>query len=104
MFADKLRMLRKRKGLTQVQFAKDFDVSAGTIAMWETGKREPDFATTKRVADYFGVSVGYLIDDEKPVLERDGRDEELAFYLDRLTDDQKELLLAQMKVLVRSQE
>ena len=61
MFSDRLRALRKAHDLTQVQFAKEFLVASGTIAMWETGKREPDFSTMQRLADFFDVSVDYLL-------------------------------------------
>lgn len=64
MFAERLKELRKAKGLTQIKFASDFHVANGTIAMWETGRREPDFETTQRIADYFGVSVDYLLGRE----------------------------------------
>lgn len=45
MFAEKLKALRKQKGLTQTQFAIDFNIATGTIGMWETGKRQPDYNT-----------------------------------------------------------
>lgn len=61
MFAERLKQLRKSKGLTQVQFATEFNISAGTIAMWETNKRIPDTTMLMRIADYFGVSVDYLL-------------------------------------------
>lgn len=61
MFSDTLRALRKAQGLTQAQFARQFSVATGTIAMWETGKREPDFSTMQRLADFFTVSVDYLL-------------------------------------------
>ncbi len=69
MFAENLKNLRKSKGLTQVQFAQIFQISSGTIAMWETGKRMPDTETLKRIAKYFDVSLDYLLDapaDETP--------------------------------------
>lgn len=66
MFAKRLKVLRKRLGITQAQFAEVFKIAHGTIAMWETGRREPDFETAIRIADYFHVSVDYLIGrDEK---------------------------------------
>lgn len=64
MFADRIKTLRKEKGLTQIQFAQQFNVANGTVGMWETGKREPDFETTQRIADFFGVSVDYLLGRE----------------------------------------
>lgn len=64
MFADKLRELRKAKGLTQPEFAKAFNVAFGTVSMWETGKRQPDFQTLTRLAEFFGVTTDYLLDRE----------------------------------------
>ena len=45
MFADRLKTLRAEKGITQVQLAEILGVTKGTVAMWETGKREPNFET-----------------------------------------------------------
>lgn len=64
MFSERLKQLRKNRGITQVQFAHEFNVANGTIAMWETGKREPDFATTIRIAAFFQVSTDYLLGNE----------------------------------------
>jgi len=61
MFADNLKKLRKSKGLTQVQFAEEFNISSGTIAMWETNKRVPDTSMLIKIAEYFGVTVDYLL-------------------------------------------
>ena len=65
MFADNLKQLRKEKGMTQTQFASEFNIATGTIAMWETGKRTPDTDTLKKIANYFDVSIDYLLDNEK---------------------------------------
>lgn len=64
MFSENLKHLRKIKGITQTQFAAEFNISSGTIAMWETGKRMPDSETLKRIAQYFNVSIDYLLDNE----------------------------------------
>ena len=61
MFSDRLKELRKSSGLTQIQFAEKFNIAKGTIGMWESGKREPDFDTAQRIADFFGVTVDYLL-------------------------------------------
>lgn len=63
MFADRLKQLRIKKGLTQVEFAKKFNISSGTIAMWETGKRTPDVETLKKIANFFDVTLDYLLFD-----------------------------------------
>ena len=61
MFADRLKALRKESGLTQVQFAAEMSVASGTVAMWETKKREPNFEALIKIADYFGVTLDYLL-------------------------------------------
>lgn len=81
MFAENLKNLRKSKGLTQVQFAQIFQISSGTIAMWETGKRTPDTETLKRIAQYFNVSIDYLLDNQKGLPENSvspGNDEKIS--------------------------
>ena len=45
MFAERIKMLRKEKGITQVELAEAMGLSKGTIAMWEVGKREATFDT-----------------------------------------------------------
>ena len=52
-FGEILKELRKKKGLTQVQFAEIFNISKGTIPMWEINQRQPDKDTLSALADYF---------------------------------------------------
>ncbi len=115
MFKIRLKELRELKGLTQRDFAEIFGISKGTIGMWESGAREPrKLDVINRIADFFGVSVDYLLchtdekapaptDEEKPTpVSGDGLDEtdqRLMEYVRAMTPDQKQFLLAQMKVL-----
>lgn len=62
---DRIKSQRKKLGLTQIAFAKNFQISHGAIAMWETNKRQPDNDTMLRLADFFGVSVDYLLGREE---------------------------------------
>lgn len=64
MFSEQLRKLRRERKLTQIELGNLLNVSNGTIAMWETDKRQPDIATLKRIAEYFNVSVDYLMGRE----------------------------------------
>lgn len=61
MISQRLKELRKEKGITQKQFSEIFQVASGTIAMWEIGKRQPDIQMIDRIASYFEVSVDYLL-------------------------------------------
>ncbi|MGL4911820.1 MAG: helix-turn-helix domain-containing protein [Romboutsia sp.] len=57
----RLKALRKEKGLTLEQIANDFDTTAITISRYENGVREPKSDTLNLLADYFNVSVDYLL-------------------------------------------
>lgn len=54
-FANKLRNLRIARGMTQMELAEKLDSAQATIAFYESGKREPDFKTIQKIADFFGV-------------------------------------------------
>ena len=60
-FADRLKEMRADRSITQVQLAADLGVSKGTVAMWETGKREPNFETVCTLSDYFDRRVDYIL-------------------------------------------
>lgn len=56
-----LRKLRKERNVTQKQLARALGVSESTISLYESGKHEPDHATLIKIADYFNVSIDYLL-------------------------------------------
>lgn len=60
----RLKELRRQRGLTQQQVANDFFVHHSTYNYWETGKNNPDNETLLKLANYFGVSVDYLLGAE----------------------------------------
>lgn len=61
MFSERLKLLRKSKDLTQTELATILHLSHGAVAMWETNKRQPDNETLSRLADFFEVSIDYLL-------------------------------------------
>lgn len=62
MFRTRLRELRENAGYkSQQSFADAFGVAQSTVGGWEAGKREPNYATTLKLADFFHVSVDYLL-------------------------------------------
>ena len=67
MFSIQLRNLRREKRLTQNDLAKILNVSNGTIAMWETNKREPDLEMINKIANFFNVSTDILLDRHRNV-------------------------------------
>jgi transcriptional regulator with XRE-family HTH domain len=71
-FAEKLRMSRKRKKLTQEQVADMIGVAKSTYACYEGGSREPDFFKIKKMLDVLEVSADYLLEtpyDETPLID-----------------------------------
>jgi len=59
---EKLKQLRIKKGLTQIELAKIFSTSHATINRYEKGVNEPDSKTITKFADFFNVSTDYLLD------------------------------------------
>ena len=64
-FARKLGLLRNRKGLTQAELGKLINVTPQAVSKWENGISEPDIATIGRIARIFGVTVDYVLLDER---------------------------------------
>lgn len=60
-FGERLRMLRTRKGLSQLDFAKQIKISKSAVNMYERGEREPSFEVLETIADYFNVDLDYLL-------------------------------------------
>ncbi|HFR3948789.1 helix-turn-helix domain-containing protein [Streptococcus suis] len=58
---NRLKELRKEKKLTQEELASEIGVSKITILRWENGERQIKPDKAQALADYFGVSVGYLL-------------------------------------------
>ena len=64
MFNEKLKELRKKKGLTQEDLASELNVSRQAITKWESGDGAPDIDNLRNIALFFHVSVDYLIDNK----------------------------------------
>ena len=61
IFAERLLELRTEKGLSQATLAKHLQVSYAVICYWETNRSEPTAPNLVKIADYFDVSVDYLL-------------------------------------------
>lgn len=69
MLNKNITRLRKSKGLTQVDFAKQLHVTQSAVSHWESGRSVPDTVQLFRIAEFFGVSVEEL-SDMKPIEEK----------------------------------
>ena len=61
MLPERLKELRAERSLLQKDIARIFNVSLGAVGNWESGTRIPDTDTLSRIADYFHVTVDYLL-------------------------------------------
>lgn len=57
----RLKALRKARGISQLKLALDLNMNQNTISRYETMEREADYETLIRFADYFDVSLDYLL-------------------------------------------
>lgn len=60
-FAERVRNLRSEMGLTQWQLADVLETTQRKVSYWELGKTEPDLLTLWKIADFFDVSIDYLL-------------------------------------------
>lgn len=60
-FQHRLKELRKEFNLTGEDLGKLFNVSKTAVSNWESGNRNPDIETLIKIANYFNVSVDYLL-------------------------------------------
>ena len=65
MFKDVLKNMRKKKGVTQEALAKALGVTSASIGNYEQGTRMPRNQILQKIANYFNVSVDYLLENEK---------------------------------------
>ena len=57
----RLKILRKERNISQLKLALDLNMSQNTISRYENMEREADYETLVKMADYFNVSLDYLL-------------------------------------------
>ena len=57
---NKIAELRKEKGLSQRQLAKELDTSQANVSRWEQGLNEPSIMECWKLADFFDISIDIL--------------------------------------------
>ena len=61
IFSERLKELRIEKGIGQIELANALHVSKGIISLWENGLREPILSNLIALAEFFEVSLDYLV-------------------------------------------
>ena len=98
MLGKRIKELREAKKLTQKELADQFGLKDATIGLYEVEKRNPSIDTLNRLADFFEVSVDYLL----------GRTDSLNIYRekDRIEKQKKEMkkyfTLEELEEFIRS--
>lgn len=66
---DNLKALRESRKITQTQLGEHIGAKKSAISLWESGKRQPDQETLVRLANFFEVTIDYLLgrDDSVPI-------------------------------------
>ena len=115
-FPARVKEQRLKKGLSQPQLAEEIGLTKQTISLWERGVSRPEFETMDRLAEYFGVSMRYLIgqSDDPAVYEPTDDDganwaesevvkeiENLGGLISQLSDDTRQLVAAMIREAYR---
>lgn len=70
MFFDRFKELCSKKGVSAYRACTDIGLNRSSVAKWKNGSI-PNGSTLNRLADYFGVSVDYLLGNEKELAPKD---------------------------------
>ncbi len=98
---DILRELLEQHEMTQKQFAKELDITPAALGNYIRNLREPDYNTLIRIADFFNVSVDFLLNHHVETL-KTTHDEDILLNIFRsLSMEQRDLYLEQGKLLVK---
>lgn len=65
MLGDKIKNLRREKQLTQVELSTKLGIAQSTLGMIESNKRPAGRKTLLKLADFFGVTIDYLLADDE---------------------------------------
>lgn len=114
MLSSNIAKLRKRNGLTQIEFAKKLHVTQSAVSHWESGRSMPDTTQLFNIAQLFGMTVDALSSGTAtiakpdihaitppPAQEKAPADTraEAKELLESMTDEEYERALAMLKLL-----
>lgn len=102
-FSTTLKDLRELNDVTQEQLAEYLKVSRSTVAGYESKNRQPDFERLEKIAEFFNVTIDYLVrgfDDEQNVLLKESTlDQEVAISYRKLSLESKQDVLKYIRLL-----
>ena len=96
---DKLRNLLIERDITQKQLAEHLNIGVSTLGNYMQSTREPDYQTLIKLADYFDVTIDYLLDRKSTQTARHMEGELLRVFR-AMTKEQQEIYIGQGKLFV----
>jgi transcriptional regulator with XRE-family HTH domain len=58
---DRIALLREKRGMTQAELSSKLGISRASLSHYEKNRREPDYKTLNKIADFFHITVDYLV-------------------------------------------
>jgi transcriptional regulator with XRE-family HTH domain len=101
-FGDRLQFLIKSNGITQKDLADTLNVKRGSVSNWVTNRRFPDAETLIKIADYFHVTIDFLLRGADEYLNKE-YDEISSLYkkYSDLSEDDKELIDTMIQTMIK---
>lgn len=107
----RLAELRRNHNLSQKKFSELLNISSGAVGMWETDKRKPDLDMIVVLADFYNVSVDYLLCRESsyPLFSSNtsfslsAQEKKIFKTFRQLNEDNQDILIGKAKDLLREQ-
>ncbi len=99
MYYGKFEQLLQKNGITPYKVGKDLKISNSILSEWKTGKKTPKADKLQKIAEYFGVSIGYFFDEDikKEPIQRMDKFSQMFYALD--DEDRQEIIdIMQMKL------
>jgi transcriptional regulator with XRE-family HTH domain len=92
---ERLRSAREKKGLKQNRVAQMLGVHSTTITKYESGEREPDADTLKKLAEMYDESVEYFLTGQKQMASLEFSPETIDFMgkFEKLPEDKKKIII-----------
>lgn len=99
---DTILELIKQKGITQQAFLRDMGLDKSTISDWKRGSNQSYKKHIEKIADYFGVSIDYLLGRDTMTFTAPASQKKVAMVLERfdaLSDEDKDKVIEYMEFL-----
>ena len=96
--------LMMQKGLKIADVSRKTGIPYSTFTDWKAGRYRPKLDKMQRIADFFGVSVGYLMSGESQTfMALSAEEQQLVWAFRKLNKDGKSMLLTQLRMIGREE-